>query len=128
MGLFTPLLVLFGKGSEALHTPHRLETFYAHARTPPSHRPRRRGRALRTARPGLARSGRPAVGQRHQDGSRSEPLPGAYISPWGDARVEIGDETLAWMEREGITLEAISPFVMDVDKPGLQHADRFDGR
>ncbi|MFD5645384.1 hypothetical protein ACFWIP_27230 [Streptomyces anulatus] len=47
------------------------------------------------------------------------PLPGAYISPWGDAQVAIGDETLAWMEREGITLEAISPFVMDADGRGF---------
>lgn len=31
----------------------------------------------------------------------------------------IGDETLAWMEREGITLEAISPFVMDADGRGF---------
>jgi hypothetical protein len=49
----------------------------------------------------------------------AEPLPGAYISPWGDAQVEIGDETLAWMEREGITVEAISPFVMDADRRGF---------
>ena len=49
----------------------------------------------------------------------AEPLPGAYISPWGDARVEIGDETLAWMEREDITMEAISPFVMDADGRGF---------
>ncbi|WP_461027393.1 hypothetical protein [Streptomyces sparsus] len=49
----------------------------------------------------------------------ADPLPGAYISPWGDARVEIGDETLAWMEREGITVEAISPFVMDADGRGF---------
>lgn len=49
----------------------------------------------------------------------AEPLPGAYISPWGDAQVEIGDETLAWMEREGITMEAISPFVMDADGRGF---------
>ncbi|MFJ9884574.1 hypothetical protein ACIQRW_01755 [Streptomyces sp. NPDC091287] len=47
------------------------------------------------------------------------PLPGAYISPWGSAQVAIGDETLAWMEREGITLEAISPFVMDADGRGF---------
>ncbi|MEI5034352.1 hypothetical protein RB201_21415 [Streptomyces sp. S1A(2023)] len=47
------------------------------------------------------------------------PLPGAYISPWGSAQVTIGDETLAWMEREGIALEAISPFVMDADGRGF---------
>jgi hypothetical protein len=49
----------------------------------------------------------------------AQPLPGVYISPWGDAQVEIGDETLAWMEREGITVEAISPFVMDADGRGF---------
>jgi hypothetical protein len=47
------------------------------------------------------------------------PLPGAYISPWGDARVEISDETLQWMNQEGITLEAISPFTMDADGRGF---------
>lgn len=50
---------------------------------------------------------------------QAEPFPGAYISPWGDADVAISDETLAWMDREGITLEAISPFKMDADKRGF---------
>lgn len=49
----------------------------------------------------------------------SAPFPGAYISPWGDAQVAIGDETRAWMAREGITLEAVNPFAMDVDKKGF---------
>ncbi|MEK8143938.1 hypothetical protein NKH18_24340 [Streptomyces sp. M10(2022)] len=49
----------------------------------------------------------------------SPPLPGAYISPWGDAQVALGDEALAWMQREGITLEAISPFRMDADGRGF---------
>ncbi|MCP3822922.1 hypothetical protein NLX86_34085 [Streptomyces sp. A3M-1-3] len=48
-----------------------------------------------------------------------EPLPGAYISPWGDAQAAVSDETLAWMEREGITWEAISPFVKDADGRGF---------
>jgi hypothetical protein len=70
---------------------------------------------------GLTSSG--AVAQQPTDTTRTaapaEPLPGAYISPWGDAQVEIGDETLAYMEREGITVEAISPFVMDADGRGF---------
>lgn len=49
----------------------------------------------------------------------AEPLPGAYISPWGDAHVAMGDEMLAWMEREGIALSAVSPFVMDDDDRGF---------
>lgn len=47
------------------------------------------------------------------------PIPGAYISPWGDARVEISDETLRWMNQEGITLEVTSPFTMDADGRGF---------
>ncbi|MFG2172436.1 hypothetical protein ACGFMO_13770 [Streptomyces niveus] len=49
----------------------------------------------------------------------AEPFPGAYISPWGDAQVALGDEAIAWMQREGITLEAISPFTMDADNRGF---------
>ncbi|MFC8079651.1 hypothetical protein ACFUN8_29445 [Streptomyces sp. NPDC057307] len=49
----------------------------------------------------------------------AEPFPGAYISPWGDAQVALGNEALAWMQREGITLEAISPFRMDADRRGF---------
>lgn len=47
------------------------------------------------------------------------PFPGAYISPWGDAQVALGDEALAWMEREGITLEAIAPFSIDAGRKGF---------
>jgi hypothetical protein len=70
---------------------------------------------------GLTSSGAAAQQPAHttRTAAAAEPLPGAYISPWGDAQVEIGDETLAWMEREGITLEAISPFVMDADGRGF---------
>ncbi|MFJ6612769.1 hypothetical protein ACIQPT_21110 [Streptomyces sp. NPDC091289] len=49
----------------------------------------------------------------------AEPLPGAYISPWGDAHAAMSDETLAWIEREGITWEAIGPFVKDADGRGF---------
>lgn len=50
---------------------------------------------------------------------QADPFPGAYISPWGDADVALSDETLAWMDREGITMEAISPFKMDADRRGF---------
>ncbi|MFD9333806.1 hypothetical protein ACFWBF_05225 [Streptomyces sp. NPDC060028] len=69
-----------------------------------------------------------------QTAAAAEPLPGLYISPWGDAQVAVGDETLAWMEREGITLEAISPFVMDADGRGFSMpigstaGDRLDSK
>ncbi|GAA2945607.1 hypothetical protein GCM10010446_33620 [Streptomyces enissocaesilis] len=49
----------------------------------------------------------------------TDPLPGAYISPWSHAQGEMSDETLVWMEREDITLEAISPFVMGADGRGF---------
>ncbi|WP_330172438.1 hypothetical protein OG875_01825 [Streptomyces sp. NBC_01498] len=49
----------------------------------------------------------------------ADPFPGLYLSPWGDAQVALGDEALAWMAREGITLEAISPFAMDADGRGF---------
>ncbi|MFF2326675.1 MULTISPECIES: hypothetical protein [unclassified Streptomyces] len=49
----------------------------------------------------------------------ADPFPGVYISPWGDAHVELSPETLSWMRAEGVTLEAISPFVMDADGRGF---------
>ncbi|MGW8883106.1 hypothetical protein [Streptomyces sp. NPDC055749] len=49
----------------------------------------------------------------------ADPFPGAYISPWGDAQVALSDESLAWLEQSGITLEAISPFAMDADGRGF---------
>ncbi|MFB6872148.1 hypothetical protein [Streptomyces sp. NPDC056323] len=49
----------------------------------------------------------------------ADPFPGVYISPWGDAQVELSPELLTWMRIEGITLEAISPFVMDADGRGF---------
>jgi hypothetical protein len=55
----------------------------------------------------------------HRAAPAADPFPGAYISPWGDAQVALGDEALAWMTREGITLEAISPFSMDADRKGF---------
>lgn len=54
-----------------------------------------------------------------QKGATAAPFPGAYISPWGDAQVSISDETLQWMDKEDITLEAISPFAMDSDGKGF---------
>jgi hypothetical protein len=51
--------------------------------------------------------------------SAQEPIPGAYISPWGDAEVEMSPQTQQWLEREGITMEAISPFKMDADGKGF---------
>ncbi|MCT2542003.1 MULTISPECIES: hypothetical protein [Streptomyces] len=49
----------------------------------------------------------------------ADPFPGVYISPWGDAQIELSPELLDWMRTEGITLEAISPFVMDADGRGF---------
>lgn len=49
----------------------------------------------------------------------ADPFPGVYISPWGDAQVELSPELLTWMRTEVITLEAISPFVMDADGRGF---------
>ncbi|WP_405714151.1 MULTISPECIES: hypothetical protein [unclassified Streptomyces] len=49
----------------------------------------------------------------------ADPFPGAYISPWGDAQVELSPELLGWMRTEGITLDAISPFEMDADGRGF---------
>ncbi len=70
---------------------------------------------------GLASAG--AAGQQSAHTTRTaaaaEPLPGAYISPWGDAHVAMSDDMLAWMEREGTTLSAVSPFVMDADDRGF---------
>lgn len=51
--------------------------------------------------------------------SAQGPIPGAYISPWGDADVEISPQAQQWLEREGITLEAISPFKMHADGTGF---------
>ncbi|MFE3144411.1 hypothetical protein [Streptomyces scopuliridis] len=55
----------------------------------------------------------------HRAAAAAAPFPGAYISPWGDAQVALGDEALAWMDREGITLETIAPFSMDADRKGF---------
>lgn len=68
------------------------------------------GLAQAGAAPHAAATGKAAV---------SAPFPGAYLSPWGDAQVALGEETVAWMTREHITLEAITPFVMDADKRGF---------
>lgn len=45
----------------------------------------------------------------------ADPFPGVYLSPWGDADVELSDELLDWMRDRDITLGAISPFVMAPD-------------
>ncbi|MFI6699410.1 hypothetical protein ACIBJC_10635 [Streptomyces sp. NPDC050509] len=55
----------------------------------------------------------------HQAAPAAAPFPGAYISPWGDAQIALGGDALSWMEREGITLEAITPFAMDADRKGF---------
>lgn len=52
-------------------------------------------------------------------GSVTDSVRGPYISPWGDADVALGDETMQWMEREGISIEAIHPFKMDADGQGF---------
>lgn len=51
--------------------------------------------------------------------SAQEPIPGAYISPWGDADADISPQFQQWLEQEGVTLEAISPFKMDADGAGF---------
>lgn len=51
--------------------------------------------------------------------SAEGPIPGAYISPWGSADVEISPAAQQWLEREGITLETISPFTMHPDGKGF---------
>jgi hypothetical protein len=61
----------------------------------------------------------PAIMDAAGSKSAQAPIPGAYISPWGDAEVALAPQTLAWLEREGITLEAISPFKMDADGEGF---------
>lgn len=52
-------------------------------------------------------------------GAVEGPIPGAYISPWGDADVKLSPEIQDWMAREGVSLEAISPFKMDPDGKGF---------
>ena len=54
-----------------------------------------------------------------QQAAAEQPKPGVYLSPWGDAQVDLSDEILAWMEREGVNLEAIAPFRMDQDGKGF---------
>ena len=49
----------------------------------------------------------------------AEPGVGPYISPWGDAQVDLSQETLDWMDRENVALEAIAPFEMDADGKGF---------
>ncbi|MFC4493085.1 hypothetical protein ACFPA8_02905 [Streptomyces ovatisporus] len=51
--------------------------------------------------------------------SAAAPIPGAYISPWGSADVELSPEAQQWLDREGITVEAISPFRMHADGNGF---------
>ncbi|WP_314174986.1 hypothetical protein [Streptomyces winkii] len=51
--------------------------------------------------------------------SAEAPIPGAYISPWGSADVEISPEIQQWLQREGVTLETISPFTMHADGKGF---------
>lgn len=51
--------------------------------------------------------------------SAAGPIPGAYISPWGSADVELSPDAQQWLAREGITVEAISPFTMHADGKGF---------
>ncbi|NLU74149.1 hypothetical protein HCC61_15915 [Streptomyces sp. HNM0575] len=51
--------------------------------------------------------------------SAAGPIPGAYISPWGSADVAMSPQFKQWTEREGITVEAISPFKMHPDGNGF---------
>jgi hypothetical protein len=46
-------------------------------------------------------------------------IPGAYISPWGDAEVRFSPEFNEFQEREGVTVEAIEPFRMHPDGHGV---------
>lgn len=46
-------------------------------------------------------------------------FPGAYISPWGDADVQFSPEFVEFMEREGVTVDALPPFEMHPDGKGL---------
>jgi hypothetical protein len=46
-------------------------------------------------------------------------IPGAYISPWGDAEVRFSPEFVEFKEREGVTLEAIEPFKLHPDGNGV---------
>ncbi len=47
------------------------------------------------------------------------PFPHPYLSPWSDAEVRLGAETLQWLTDQHITLEAVSPFKMDADGRGF---------
>ncbi|MFI6348636.1 hypothetical protein [Streptomyces sp. NPDC050560] len=53
-------------------------------------------------------------------GVAAGPVPGAQISPWGDAHVGLSAEMLRWMDSEDITLEAAGPFRLDADGRGFQ--------
>lgn len=44
---------------------------------------------------------------------------GLYLSPWGDADVQLAPEIVQWMEREQITLSAVHPFSMHADGRGF---------
>ncbi|MEV0530964.1 hypothetical protein [Kitasatospora sp. NPDC050463] len=45
---------------------------------------------------------------------------GLYISPWGSAHVKVSDTTRQWLDRNGIKLGAIAPFVLDQDGYGFE--------
>ncbi len=67
---------------------------------------------------GIAQAGAltPATAQTK---SAEAPIPGAYISPWGSADFELSPEAQQALQREGVTLEAISPFTMHPDGKGF---------
>ena len=46
-------------------------------------------------------------------------IPGAYISPWGDAEARFSPEFNEFLQREGVTVEAIAPFAMHPDGQGI---------
>ncbi|MGC5398159.1 hypothetical protein ACPXCP_20795 [Streptomyces sp. DT20] len=64
---------------------------------------------------GMASAGATAAQVPAARAAAADPLPGVYLSPWGDADVELSDELLGWMRDHGITLDAISPFAMAPD-------------
>lgn len=64
-------------------------------------------------------SGAAATSANAAGAAAKAPIPGAYISPWGDADVDLSPQFQSWMQREGVSLEAISPFTMDADGKGF---------
>ncbi|MFD6431530.1 hypothetical protein [Streptomyces venezuelae] len=69
---------------------------------------------------GLTPAGATAPQQPSAPGAMAaDPVPGAYISPWGSADVDLSPEAQKWMKEEGITVKAIAPFKMHKDGNGF---------